>query len=594
MQDLNALADQVESLIEDITRAQGEAAADIDDSHPGNRPGAANLVAYTALRRHDLRELQGDLMDIGVSSLATTEANVEAKLRAALAALRALDGDPGPWDLEALNDAMDAGDDLLHGNAEVLLGPLPEGRNTRIMVTLPSEAADDPDLVVQMVERGMDVARINCAHDDPGAWGRMARNVRQAGASLGRPVRVYMDLGGPKLRTGPIELGPQVVRVKPVRDSLGRPIVPGQMFLTAVPEAAVPAECVAVPVDASWLGQRKIGDVVSFTDTRDRDRHYVVVDVSDDGAIAAYDRTSYLVTGLELSVNGDVTTVGELPDTSQRLRLFVGDTLVLTRDLTPVDPTATPQRIGCTLPEVFESAKPGHRVLFDDGEIEGDIEQVSTDEILVRVTRTAPGGKRLGAEKGINLPDTHLPVAALTAADIAALPAVVRNADVVGLSFVRSPDDVADARRVISEHGGDHLGLVIKVETEQAFAQLPEILLDALRWPKVGVMIARGDLMTEIGWERMSEVPSQIMSLCEAGHVPVIWATQVLESLAKKGLPSRAEIVDAAEAERAECVMLNKGPHILEAVETLDGVLRRMRRVQHKQRSLLRRIRSWS
>lgn len=591
---MSDLIAQVQSLIEDTQRAEREAVADIDSCHESNRPGAANLVAYAALRRHDLRELQGDLMDIGVSSLATTEAAVDAKLRATSAALRALNGEPGPWDLEGLNAAIDAGDDLLHDHAQALLGPLPEGRNTRIMVTLPSEAADDPELVAALVERGMDVARINCAHDDPSAWGRMARNVRQAGVAAERPVRIYMDLGGPKLRTGPIELGPQVVRVKPVRDSLGRPVVPGQMFLTANPEAPAPADCVPVPVDPQWLARRKIGDVVGFVDTRDRDRFYVVVDVIDDGVIAAYDRTSYIVPGLELSVQGDVTTVGELPDTSQRLRLYVGDTLVLTRDLHPADPSATPLRIGCTLPEVFGAAEPGHRVLFDDGEIEGVIEQVSASEIEVRITRTAPGGKRLGAEKGINLPDTHLPVPALTAADIAALPAVVRHADVVGLSFVRSPDDVAHARKVLAEMGGHHLGLVIKVETGQAFALLPEILLDALRWPKAGVMIARGDLMTEIGWERMSEVPSQVLSLCEAGHVPVIWATQVLESLAKTGLPSRAEIVDAAEAERAECVMLNKGPHILEAVQTLDGVLRRMRRVQRKQRSLLRRIRSWS
>jgi pyruvate kinase len=164
----------------------------------------------------------------------------------------------------------------------------------------------------------------------------------------------------------------------------------------------------------------------------------------------------------------------------------------------------------------------------------------------------------------------------------------------VGLSFVRGPADVAHMRDVLAAHGGRDIGLVLKIETKRGFSDLPAILLDAMAWPRVGVMIARGDLMTEIGWERMSEVPFQILSLCEAAHVPVIWATQVLESLAKRGLPSRAEMIDAAEGERAECVMLNKGPHILEAVETLDGVLRRMRRVRRKSRSLLRRITSWS
>lgn len=594
MHDVHALADQVEALLTDIGRVEGDAAEEIAACHPANRAGAINLVHYTVLRRHDLRELQGDLMDIGVSSLATTEANVRAKLHAARAALRALGGDPGPWDLQTIDDAIDSGDDLLQANAENLLGPLPDGRTTRIMVTLPSEAATDVDLVRAMVERGMDVARINCAHDDAEGWAAMAGNVRDAAAALGRPVRIYMDLGGPKLRTGPIQAGPAVVRVRPVRDRLGRPVEPGQMWLTGDLAADVPEDSVAVPVDPDWVARRAVGDEIAFVDTRDRSRVYEVVEVGEGGVLATCSRTSYLVPGLELAAGDDRTQVGSLPTVEQRVRLSTGDTLVLTRDLTPADPAAVPARLGCTLPEVFDAAQPGHRILFDDGEVEGVVHSVHADHLTVHVLRAQPGGKNLGAQKGINLPDTQLPVSALTPADEAALPSVVRHADVVGLSFVRSPDDVARMRQVLEVAGGRDVGLVIKIETERAFADLPHILLDAMRWPRVGVMIARGDLMTEIGWERMSEVPYQILSLCEAAHVPVIWATQVLESLAKRGLPSRAEIIDASQGERAECVMLNKGPHILEAVETLDGVLRRMRRVRRKSRSLLRRITSWS
>ena len=84
-------------------------------------------------------------------------------------------------------------------------------------------------------------------------------------------------------------------------------------------------------------------------------------------------------------------------------------------------------------------------------------------------------------------------------------------------------------------------------------------------------MIARGDLAVEVGFERLAEVQEEILWLCEAAHVPVIWATQVLESVAQTGQPSRAEVTDAAMAERAECVMLNKGPHIGEAVRALDA-----------------------
>ena len=92
----------------------------------------------------------------------------------------------------------------------------------------------------------------------------------------------------------------------------------------------------------------------------------------------------------------------------------------------------------------------------------------------------------------------------------------------------------------------------------------------------------------EVGYERLAEVQEEMLWLAEAAHVPIVWATQVLERLAKKGRPSRAEITDAAMGERADCVMLNKGPHIEEAVAMLDGIPRRMEGHQDKKRSVLR------
>ncbi|MFO7813466.1 MAG: pyruvate kinase, partial [Pelovirga sp.] len=94
----------------------------------------------------------------------------------------------------------------------------------------------------------------------------------------------------------------------------------------------------------------------------------------------------------------------------------------------------------------------------------------------------------------------------------------------------------------------------------------------------------------ECGYERLAEVQEEILWVCEAAHVPVIWATQVLERLAQKGLPSRAEISDVVMAHRAECVMLNKGPHISEAVEVLDNILNRMQSHQRKKRAMLREL----
>jgi len=109
-----------------------------------------------------------------------------------------------------------------------------------------------------------------------------------------------------------------------------------------------------------------------------------------------------------------------------------------------------------------------------------------------------------------------------------------------------------------------------------------------LRSETAGVMIARGDLAVECGFERLAEVQEEILWLCEAAHVPVVRATQVLETLAKTGRATRAEVSDAALAERAECVMLNKGAFITQAVTSLDDILRRMKGHQDKKSALFR------
>ena len=132
---------------------------------------------------------------------------------------------------------------------------------------------------------------------------------------------------------------------------------------------------------------------------------------------------------------------------------------------------------------------------------------------------------------------------------------------------------------------------MLKIETRKAFEELPSLLLAAMSSPSAGVMIARGDLAIECGYERLAEVQEEILWMAEASHTPVIWATQVLDNLAKTGIPSRAEITDAAMSARAECVMLNKGAYIVDAVRVLDDILTRMQTHQHKKTSMLRDLR---
>lgn len=328
------------------------------DVEPAHRASAINLMHYLAMRGMDLRDLQERLALIGVSSLGRAETHVLANVDKVLGILHLLVGRPWVSLKQDEPAGQHSGAARLTIHAEALFGAPPPERNVRIMVTLPSEAAVDDLLVESLVAAGMNIARINCAHDDAAEWVAMAKRVHRAD---GRRH------GGHQAQTR--------------------------------------ARC---------LGPRQA-----------------------EGVLLECEQTAYL-----------------------------------------------------------------------------------TGETCLRLHHRSHGvhETRLG----------DIPV---------------------------SPGQL-------------HLGLILKIETRRGFEHLPEMLLAAMVGTSAGVMIARGDLAVECGYERMAEVQEEILWACEAAHMPVVWATQVLETLAKTGLPSRAEITDAAMGGRAECVMLNKGPHILDAMRT--------------------------
>jgi pyruvate kinase len=438
-----------------------------------------NLLHYLALRRRDVRPLQDSLSRVGLSSLGRCEAHALRSVDAVLLLLARLLGQDLALPPSTGAPDFDEGYGLLERNAQALFGPSPEGRSVRIMVTLSTEAADDPRLAHALIEQGADGVRINCAHDDAGIWKRMVEQVRSASQTLGRACKIHFDLGGPKLRTGA---------------------------------------------------------------------------------------------------------------SSQAIVLSKGDSVMLTRSQA-VAATNAPPRIPCTIPSVLDGVRVGEHVWFDDGKIGGIVEGVSAEGVTVRVTYARHERRELSSGRGINFPETAIDIPGFTAQDREDLAFVVRHADSVGLSFAQRVEDIRELRQRLAVLGAGGLGVILKIETRRGFESLPRLLLEGLGEHPLGIMIARGDLALEIGYERLAEVQEEILWICEAAHVPVIWATQVLESLSKDGMPTRAEITDAAMSGRAECVMLNKGKHVVEAVRILDDILRRMQSHQRKKSATLRPLR---
>jgi pyruvate kinase len=333
-----------------------------------------------------------------------------------------------------------------------------------IMVTLDASFADNPGLVKELLLTGMNVARINCAHDEEAVWSKMIDNIQRASGETRLACRIYMDLAGPKIRT-------------------------------------------------VLSGKKRIKK------------------------------------GIEVK-EGD--------------SIFLSDTVELGG--------ASETMVGCSIDGIVPQLKTGERVLFDDGMIECSIERIEGNKAALTVTRVSRPKPFIKAEKGINFPDSTLMLSSVTDFDMACLPFISRHADLIGYSFVRSVHDLENLQDLLKSLGQKEVFIILKIETQAAVKHLPALLIQGMRDKAFGVMIARGDLAIEVGFERMSEIQEEILWICEAAHVPVIWATQVLESLNKSGLATRAEITDASYAGSAECVMINKGDHTVRVIETLKDI----------------------
>jgi pyruvate kinase len=530
--------------------------------------------------------LQDQLRDLGLPSLSNVEAHVMKSLLTLSSILNHLVGNPVREKRKGII-SIKKSKKILNRNTKLLFGYKSKKRRTRIMVTLPGSAGDDYIFVNHLMNLGMNSARINCAHDDSSTWRKMIDNIHESNDKLVKNCKIMMDLGGPKLRTGSMQAGPKIIHIKPERNAMGKVANPAKIWI-APPDFPPPDDTTAhIPVSEEWFKYIKRGDSIHLTDTRDKKIKFIIDGKKGNGRWGFCFSSAYVLSGTELKLfkpdNAEklADQVGELLPLEQYISLKMNDYLILHKDPVPGEPAQYDENgkllkhahISCTLPEIFKDVKKGEPIFFDDGKIEGSIEDVTGDELLIKILYAKDTGSKLKPDKGINLPDSDLKVSGLTEKDKKDLKFVAIHADAVNFSFVNDENDVQQLMDELSKYETT-IGIILKIETQKGFKNLPRILLKAMQTFPIGVMIARGDLAIETGWKNFASIQEEIMRICEAAHIPDVWATQVLENLAKKGVPSRAEITDAAMSQRAECVMLNKGVYIEKAVKMLDKILR--------------------
>lgn len=584
------------SIIEKIDEFENSYALQLRKVHVNYVQSAKNLVHYLGLRSFNINVLQQKLEDVGLPISLESQDNILYILLNLRSIVHSL-----------LNYELTDEENLITNqevkkikerNSNSLFGTIKNQRKTAILVTQPIEAANSEEFVKSLLKQGMDCARINCAHDDENVWQQIINNIR----TIEPGCKIMMDLGGPKLRTGKMKPGPKVIHIKPKKNLMGQVTEPARVWLApyGTPPPKGKEADVIIPVNKKWLRKTKKGSYIIFRDSRDKKCSIHIEGKENNGRWASCSTSAFVTPSTLLNVflekksRSEIHTLQELLPLDEVIFLFEGDFLRLDKEEILGEPAVYDEEgnlkemahISCTLPEIFDHVKPEEQIFFNDGKIEGVVKETQADHLIIEITGAKKKGGKLKADKGINLPNSVLGVKGLTKKDKEDIKFVAKHADAVNFSFVNSSEDVEELLDELNKLKAE-IGIILKIETKEGYRNLPRILLKAMENYPVGVMIARGDLAIETGWKNFAIIQEEILQLCDASHLPDIWATQVLENLAKKGIPTRAEITDVAMAQRADCVMLNKGPYIVKAVRMLDKVLRKMQRIQKGKTTIL-------
>ncbi|MBK7653514.1 MAG: pyruvate kinase [Flammeovirgaceae bacterium] len=459
---------QLATIVEEMEEVEGQFARQVSQLHDNFKLSGSNLIHYLVLRSKEIREAQEYLHHIGLSSLTNSESHTLSQVLNVLGWLNHTHGTvKAPvCDFETTSKLR-----LIH---EQLLGVF-RYKIVHIMVTFSSELMRDRMIVERCSMKECRWHELT-AHDNQEVWLKMIEVLKKAIAKTGKNCKVYMDLGGPKIRI-------RLIEARKKKECLELPVSEGK-------------ELILCPIPGAETEETK--------KRRDRDILYI-------------------------------------------------------------EPK-----------EIITMVKRGEHIYFDDGKFEAKVIEKENDYVVVKIIRISTKKPLLKPQKGINLPDSDLLIPALTEEDKSNISFICLHADMVGYSFVSSPEDIELLRDEITKYAIHHRpAIILKIERLSAVQNLPALIMNGMKDEVLGVMIARGDLAVEIGFERLSEIQEEILWICEAAHVPVIWATQVLETLNKTGYTTRSEITDAAMGVRSECVMLNKGRYIVKTIKTLGDILTR-------------------
>lgn len=269
---------------------------------------------------------------------------------------------------------------------------------------------------------------------------------------------------------------------------------------------------------------------------------------------------------MALDTKGPEIRTGKLESGDEKVTITEGQEFTFVHD----DIIGNNTKTTLSYKELYKDVKPGSTILVDDGAIEFRVKEVIGQDILCVAQNTG----RLGSRKTMNIPDAIVELPALGEKDIKDITNGVKAGfDYIFASFVRRADDVRQIRKLLDDNGGQHIGIISKIESQEGIDKFEEILAES-----DGIMVARGDMGVEIPFYQVPIVQKHIIKRCNEVGKPVITATQMLESMTSNPRPTRAEVSDVANAvyDLTGCIMLSgecaMGKYPVECVTDMDKI----------------------
>ena len=559
-------------------------------------PSIQNLKAYIYLRSKDITTLQEELTNVGLSSLGRSQSCIISSINHDLIILSALlELDTTQLEIEDIFLNFKQSQEIMREKATVF-GKTDSSFKTKVMVTLPSLDKDSPSLIKELISAGTSILRINTAHDNFFAWEEMASIIKKENSIQDKDTKIYVDLAGPKNRTGKIIKNIQPFKIGSTEGEKVE-IISKELKNIQTKSKTADTQFATLVVDHTFYDHAYKSKSILIKDIQKGKKQTFKLAIEDERLFAIIDKKILILpnTTVKIKKEDEVfkSKLYNFELQAEIIRLFRGDKIIITPDEIEgygnyeYEKNSYSAIINCSNKEIFDYVQIGDVIFIDDGKIGCEVTNHFPIGLECKIFLAKENGTVLKEEKGINFPNTDLKISAITPTDEKNFEDIVQFADIIGISFAQTKEDIKKLQNMLQTKDKNDITIVPKIETKLALQNLPEILEQLLESKNYALMIARGDLAIEVEFDNLPYIQEEIFNICEAAHVPVIYATQILEGKMKNNLPSRAEVIDAANAQRADCVMLNKGPFVVDTVISIKKILRQVHTLFQKNRQLL-------